>query len=237
MLKIRSRDALRASVTLLAPAVLAISLVSLPATAARPRTTCPLPPSDLCTDYVWRGRSWASLPIPYSIHLGDAPPGAEEATHDAFLAWQNEIGSPQVEAAYPGDGSGISFLYQGLTTAPDVRDGINTVYFKHCASACGAASASVAFSNGRTKRIVEFDIAINLDWGWQTEVTCPSHDCGFLDLQNAITHEIGHALDLYHTTDEGAAELTMSGITRINEINKRDLGAGEVLALRKIYPV
>jgi hypothetical protein len=176
------------------------------------------------------------MPISYSINLANAPLGAEQDTHDAFLAWQNETGSAQVEAAYPGDQSNLSFVYRGPTTATDVRDGINTVYFKRCASACGAAGASIAVSGGKVKRIVEFDISINVDWGWQTDLTCPSGGCGLFDLQNAITHEIGHTLDLYHPTDEAAAELTMYGITHANEVNKRDLGAGEVLALRRIYP-
>jgi hypothetical protein len=175
------------------------------------------------------------MPISYSINLANAPLGAEQDTHDAFLAWQNETGSAQVEAAYPGDQSNLAFVYQGPTTATGGRDGINTVHFTPC-SPCGAAGASIKISSGKTKRIIEFDISINPDWGWQTDVTCPSGGCGLFDLQNAITHEIGHALDLYHPTDEAAAELTMYGITRANEVNKRDLGAGEVLALRRIYP-
>ena len=176
------------------------------------------------------------MPIPYSINLANAPLGAEQDVHDAFGAWQNETGSAQVEAAYPGDGSAVSYQYQGPTTATGARDGINTVHFTPCSSQCGAAAASIVVSGGKVKRIVEFDISVNPGWGWQTDVTCPSHDCGLFDLQNAITHEIGHTLDLYHVSYEADAELTMHGITRANEVNKRDLGAGEVLALRRIYP-
>ena len=222
---------------LTALAVLLLSLIPAPSGAAPSRSRCPLPPTDLCTDYVWRGRRWAAGPIPYVINLANAPAGAEQDIHDAFLSWQNEAGSPQVEEAYPGDQSSVSFQYQGATTATGGRDGTNTVQFTPCAAACGAASASIAVSSGKTKRIVEFDIFINPDWGWSTDVTCPSLDCGLFDLQNAVTHEIGHALDLYHPTDEAAAELTMYGQTHANEVNKRDLGAGEVLALRRIYPL
>ena len=222
--------------TLIAAAFLVLSLVPVPTSAAPSRSRCPLPPTDLCTDYVWRGRRWGVTPIPYLINLANAPEGAEQDIHDAFLAWQNEAGSAQVEAAYPGDQSSVSFQYQGPTAATGSRDGINTVHFTAC-SACGAAGASIAISSGKVKRIVEFDIAINPAWGWSTDLTCPSHDCGLFDLQNAVTHEIGHALDLYHPTDEAAAELTMYGRTHADEINKRDLGAGEVLALRRIYPL
>jgi hypothetical protein len=216
--------------------VLVASVLPIPASAAPPRSKCPLPPTDLCTDYVWRGRRWGAQPIPYFINPANAPAGAEQDIHDAFLAWQNEAGSPQVEAAYPGDQSTVSFGYQGPTTATGGRDGINTVHFTPCTATCGAAGASIAISSGRVKRIVEFDIGINPNWGWATDVTCPSADCGLFDLQNAVTHEIGHALDLYHPLDEAAAELTMYGQTHANEVNKRDLGAGEVLALRRIYP-
>ena len=219
----------------LATAATALIAAPTPSSEAAPGSRCPMPPTDLCTDFVWRGRAWGNPAIPFSINLANAPLGAEQDILDAFLTWENETGSAGVESAYPGDRSAVSFVYQGPTAATGGRDGINTVHFSQC-SVCGAAAATISVSGGKTKRIVEFDIAVNPAWGWQTDVTCPAHNCGAFDLQNAVTHEIGHALDLYHPAADAAAELTMYGVTRANETNKRDLGAGEVLALRRIYP-
>jgi hypothetical protein len=136
-----------------------------------------------------------------------------------------------VEAAYPGDGSAISFVYLGPTTAGASNDGINTVYIGPGSN--GTAGTALRL---RRKEILEFDITINSNAGWSTDLTCPGHNCGALDLQNVLTHEIGHVLDLYHVSEAGQAELTMAPGAAPDETKKRDLGAGEVLALRRIYP-
>jgi hypothetical protein len=172
------------------------------------------------------------LPIPYFINPAGAPPGADVDISDAFGAWENEIGSPAVESAYPGDGSRVAFQFMGYTTARGGNDGVNVVYFSTC-SACGASSAST-YGSGR--RLSGFDIFINSARAWETDLTCPAHDCGALDVQNVVTHEVGHALDLYHVTADADAQLTMYPSTAADETKKRDLGAGEVVALRRLYP-
>src|SRR5918999_6457700 len=99
-------------------ALLALCLAA-PASSkpSRPPTgsSCPLPATDLCTHYVTRGYRWSTMPLPYYINVANAPAGAEQDIHDAFLAWQNEIKSEAVEQAYPGDHSGVSFVFMGLT--------------------------------------------------------------------------------------------------------------------------
>ena len=211
-----------------------LALLSAPGTvqAGKPSaSSCALPASDLCTDSVWRGHRWASQPIPFRINVAVPLAGAEQDVVDAFAAWQNEIKSPQVEAAYPGDGSSITFVYLGPTTAGPSNDGVNTVFIGPAGG--GTAGAAVRL---RRKEILEFDITINSNVGWSTDLTCPGHNCGALDLQNVMTHEIGHALDLYHVSEPAQAELTMAPGAAMGETKKRDLGAGEVLALRRIYP-
>ena len=215
-------------------ALAAASLMTLaPASAGKPSgSACTLPATDLCADFLWRGHRWASGPIPFEVNSLAASPGADQDVLDAFLAWQNEVKSPQVEAAYPGDRSSVAFSYLGPTTAGAALDGRNVVYF-------GPSSGGAAFLKTlkfRRDQIVEFDIFVNTNYRWTTDLTCPTHDCGGLDLQNVLTHEIGHALDLYHVSDAAQAELTMHPGAAADETKKRDLGAGEVLALRKIYP-
>ena len=197
-----------------------------------PSSSCTQPASDLCPDYLWRGSRWSSSPVPFHINSLAAPPGAEQDVLDAFSAWQNETGSPAVEERYPGDGSSIAFAYQGATTLEPVTDGVNTVFF-------GPSSGGPAYLKTlriRRGQILEFDIFVNTNHAWTTDLTCPTHNCGVLDLQNVVTPEIGHALDLYHVSDAAQAELTMHPGAAPDELKKRDLGAGEVLALRRIYP-
>lgn len=217
---------------LLAALVLLVTAGSVPSAVAGkpPSSSCSLPASDLCGDYVWRGHRWASQSVPFQINVATGLSGAEQDVLDAFLAWQNEVKSAQVESAYPGDGSSITFVYQGPTSAGPVVDGRNVVYIGP--SSRGTAGTAVRF---RKSQIIEFDISINTNAPWSTDLTCPLHDCGALDLQNVVTHEIGHALDLYHVSEAGQAELTMAPGAARDETKKRDLGAGEVLALRRIY--
>lgn len=211
-----------------------IALAGAPSTSLAgkpPASACTLPASDMCADYVWRGHRWASQPIPFRVNVAVPLPGAEQDVLDAFAAWQNEVKSPQVEAAYPGDGSSIAFVYLGPTTAGPSNDGVNTVFIGPAGGGIGGAAVRL-----RRKEILEFDITINSNVGWSTDLTCPGHNCGALDLQNVLTHEVGHALDLYHVSEAAQAELTMAPSAAADETKKRDLGAGEILAIRRIYP-
>ena len=223
--------ATRVFLVLIAASAAGPSSVAPVAAAPPPKSTCPLPATDLCTDYVWRGARWTTLPVPFHINLATPLPGAEQDVLDALAAWENEVKSSRVEAAYPGDGSSVSFANQGPTTAGPVADGRNTVYIGPTNG--GVAGAAVRIRKGR---ILEFDISINTSYAWTTDLSCPLHDCGARDLQNVLTHEIGHVLDLYHVSEEAQAELTMAPGAGPDETKKRDLGAGEVLALRRIYP-
>ena len=197
-------------------------------------STCTLPATDLCTDFLFRGYRWAPKPIPYWINPAGAPDGAISDVQDAFLTWENEVKSAQVEAAYPGDRSTVSFLYMGTTGSTGAKDGKNVVYFTGC-SQCGPAWVKNKVLNKKT--ITEFDIEFNSSVRWTTDITCPSHDCGALDVQNVATHEIGHVLDLYHVDTAAASQLTMHSGASPDELLKRDLGAGDIRGLRAAYPM
>lgn len=224
------------SISFLATGALIALALGPPSVSAKPggpapSPNCSLPATDLCTNFVTRGYRWPTMPIPYYINLGSAPLGAEQDIHDAFLTWQNELKSSQVEEAYPGDHSSVSFLYMGLTGATGELDGKNVVYFRAC-DGCGAASTD---KRVRRKVNAEFDIFFNASRSWSTDVTCPAQGCSGLDLQGVATHEIGHVLDLYHVTAEADAVLTMYG-TETDTFSRRDLGAGDLLGLRTLYP-
>ena len=181
------------------------SMTPVASNAARPippSSGCVLPASDLCRDHSFRGRRWSG-PITYYVNVANAPVGAEQDVHDAFAAWEDELKSAAVEAAYPGDRSSVDFIFGGLTTRGGARDGVNVVYFTPT-----NGSASVTLTT-KGSRISEFDMVFNSTWSWSTDVTCPTHDCGTVDLQNGATHEVGHVLDLYHVTAEADAALTM----------------------------
>lgn len=207
--------------------------------APPPTTGCSTPATDACTDYVFRGRRWSG-PIAYYVNPAGAPQGFSEDVQDAFVAWENELKSPAVEASYPGDRSNLDFVYLGTTTATGARDGRNVVYLSATSGSAGVSLTT------KGSRITEFDMVMNSTWSWSTDITCPAHDCGTVDVQNVVTHEVGHVIDLYHVTAEANSLQTMysqpadpskrSTNDWRDETVKRDLGAGEVLAVRKAYP-
>ena len=221
-----------------------LAAIANPAVAAAGKgpnaTTCSLPPTDLCTDFVVRAERWKQLPLSYYVVTNGAipPAGFAQDVQDAFDAWEHEVKSPAVEAAYPGDRSGIDFAYAGeLMGVPAAKDGVNTVTF---APPHNGSAGSVAIY-ARSRTLVEFDMQLNAGVTWMTDLTCPTHDCGHHDVQNVVTHEVGHVVGLYHVGQEVHRLLTMHGNSAdgsfINEIAKRDLGAGDVLGLRKAYPL
>ena len=56
-----------------------------------------------------------------------------------------------------------------------------------------------------------------------------------MDVQNIITHEIGHSAgmnDLYSTS---CLQETMYGYSTEGEIKKRDLNSGDITGIRKLY--
>jgi hypothetical protein len=232
----------RALATLVTAAALALVANSAVAVAAKGpnATTCSVPATDLCTDFVVRTERWRQLPLTYYVNTNTAIPplGFAQDVQDAFDAWEQEAKSPAVEAAYPGDRSQMDFTYAGeLTGVPAARDGINTVTF---AAPHNGSAGSVAIY-ARSRALVEFDMQLNAGFTWMTDLTCPTHDCGHHDVQNVVTHEVGHVVGLYHVGQEAHRRLTMYGNSAegsfINEISKRDLGAGDVLGLRKAYPL
>jgi hypothetical protein len=199
-----------------------------------------VPATDLCTDYRLRSERWGTSPLVYYVNANAAIPplGFAQDVRDAFDAWELEAKSAAVESAYPGDRSGIDFTYAGdLAGVPATRDGRNTVTFEPYNGGAGYVDLYT-----RSRSLVEFDVHINASgFTWMTDLTCPTHDCGQFDVQNVVTHEVGHIVGLYHVNEEPQRLLTMRGgsVTGsyVDEIAKRDLGAGDVLGLRAAYPL
>ena len=161
------------------------------------------------------------------------------------------------------DCGGIYNCFEDHTTCPSPP----------CADRGVVALTSVLYEPA-TGRIVDADIEIN---GWDgldagsTFGAPPSHGwyftcvdpggttcgtygqgaCAYIDLQNTVTHEVGHFIGLAHPCGEGGlpsctsappagevpyAERTMSPTTEAGETWKRSLSPDEVAGVCAIYP-
>lgn len=113
-------------------------------------------------------------------------------------------------------------------TAP-VPDGVNAVFFIQRDWPWDPNEIALTFSHMRngTREVVEVDIAIN----------AAHHRFGSdpdaFDLQNVLTHELGHALGLRHLHDEPQA--TMYPTITYGEQNKRALDRSDEEALLSLY--
>jgi hypothetical protein len=81
------------------------------------------------------------------------------------------------------------------------------------------------------REIVEFDILFNDEYVWGDG----SLDSDLMDLRSIATHEIGHGLGLGDLYDELCSEETMYGYSSYGETKKRDLNAGDITGIQKLY--
>ncbi len=154
---------------------------------------------------------WTTMPLDYRINptnrqmLSDL--AVTTAIKDALGGWED------IEEAH------VSFVDQGTTTSAEVgHDGENVIYFDEAWESDPdllALTSNWAYAD--TGEMVGFDVRINAsDHQWTV-----SGEAGMADLQNMMSHEIGHALGLDHTTvDETAA---MYGSSSAGETTKRTL--------------
>lgn len=140
----------------------------------------------------------------------------------------------------------LCFLYQGRTTRePFTGDGYTDF----------SLGTTVQEKDDGEAYRVEADIqrdAFRSGWSWdpceQRDGSCIATGKSTLDMQNILTHEIGHVLglgDLYdEQVEEDARRLTMNpgsavdGSTAVakGERNKVTLGLGDILGIRALHP-
>ncbi len=184
---------------------------------------------------------WARRTIRYQVHEDGcadvALPEAVGAIKRAFFTWA----SPSCTDLY--------FDFEGLTPDRETNlvrletgsDGDNRVVWREAAwppegvdagaVPDGVAALTTISYNTETGEIVDADIDLNgFDNFW---TTTDDETQAATDIQNVLTHEIGHLLGLAHVDDQQA---TMYGETPQAELEKRSLTSDDLAGLCTIYP-
>lgn len=97
-----------------------------------------------------------------------------------------------------------------------------------------AYALTTVWHHTRTGEIYDVDMEINEERGRYGVCPAPA-GCtdGTIDLQNVITHEVGHFFGLAHSADRNAA---MYGYSEPGEVDKRVLRGDDVEGFCAIYP-
>ncbi len=168
---------------------------------------------------------WDGQPIEIVIAVDDAPGKggarkAAEAITAAFAAWDVPFAITLTEQ-------------HGTPPAAIANDGRNVVRFitDHWDPAWGSDALAITLTSHdpATGRITGADILINAVRHRWTAEACEAE----YDLQNVVTHEIGHFLGLAHEPVD--TEATMYASSGRCERKKRDLAGDDIAAVAYVY--
>lgn len=173
---------------------------------------------------------WANGHVAYVIDAAmarDIDAGQTlEAVHGAFDAWAG-IDGVALTASYQGRAEGQAIGYDA--DHPDENVNLVTWSRDSWAHAPEALAVTVSVYRASTGELVDADIIVNeahYNWGMGGEAEN--------DLQNALTHEVGHLLGLGHAPE--IPEATMYPSASPGELEKRDLHDSDIEAISTLYP-
>jgi hypothetical protein len=157
-----------------------------------------------------------------------SPAGIQTAALNAFTSWQSAGGCTDVSFEDAG-------MPRALTTNLDggAHDGENRVIFRQLwpesASSTALALTTVVYDR-RTGVIQDADIDLNDEsFFWTTNLDGVTIN----DVENSLTHELGHFLGFAHVADP---EATMYADSPEGETEKRSLAPDDIDAVCTVYP-
>lgn len=183
-----------------------------------------------------------------SMVLSTQDASADLSDADVRLALSNSIGAWEAVRCSGGSpGLDVQLLSETtvVSAARHFSNGrnVNAVIFVHEGWATErshdplALAVTYVWHDPNTGEIFDADIELNEDTN--TFVVCPEAGCTFVpadtaDLENTLTHEMGHYFGIAHSPDDMTA--TMWARADPGEVIKRSLAPDDQAALCGIYP-
>lgn len=159
-----------------------------------------------------------------------AMPYAKQALEGALLAWTSTADQlPKVTLRYVGDSIGVQ------SEAANLAD--HRIFFAPLGDrrAKGALAITLVTADEDNNTIMDADILVNGGHLFTDVVAAgqKSAQAGAYDLQNVITHELGHWFGL--DEDTANTEATMYAYVFPGETKKRDLDASDINSVQLAY--
>lgn len=161
---------------------------------------------------------------------GVAPADAVLAFQASLRTWSLAGGCTRITLIDGGEVTGLSTNLE--RTTPDME---NRVVFRDSDWPAELGPETLALTSAvyrrTTGQIVDADIDVNaVDHVWSTTTPPVSgHD----DVENTLTHELGHVLGFAHSE---VPDATMYASADLEETNKRDLAEDDIVAICDVYP-
>lgn len=161
---------------------------------------------------------WDTMPIQWELDTTNSPSNLDaidqhETIRKAFATWESV--------------SGTIVEFEDVTFDANVNE--NVVYWEDNWTADPNMLALTSTMSTTDGTIIGFKIALNAQ---HPQWTIDGRDG--MDLQNALTHEVGHVLGLDHTHDNTEATMHASAVK--GEHSKRDLHWDDKEGIRYLYP-
>jgi predicted Zn-dependent protease len=165
-----------------------------------------------------RGARWQQSSVTVSVEASVDQLGTDafEAVMQAVSAWQNAPGMLPTLVVQRGPEDPIGYRRSGKNS--------NTVRFAPDGDplANGALAITVITFDAHAKQILDADVVLNGEHGFSFfDHDARNEGMSTYDLQNVLTHELGHLLGLGEDFDDNAA--TMYAFSQPGETGKRDL--------------
>jgi len=205
--------------------------------AAKPAVKPPKGQRNQCYSFLASGAKWKTLES-WTVN-----PTSTQSLESSFVFTNLTADIVKWEEAADGvvgNSAGVNILGDGSVTSEilvadtESPDNINEVYFANVSSP-GAIAVTIVWGifagppSGR--ELVEWDMIFDdTDYNWSA-----SGEAGKMDFENIATHELGHSVGLADLYESLCSQETMYGYADYGEIMKRDLNAGDIAGVDKLY--
>jgi len=155
-------------------------------------------------------------------------PGAIAAVTDALNSWS--AAAPTLPMSIrTGQVEGVGYdQTPGATNKSEIYALAQWLFDEN------AIAVTLVTTDTSTHEILDADIALNIKSHTFRVLPVPNSDNHFDDIQNVVTHELGHALGLAHNPDD--SKVVMYPSARLGETSKRSLALDDEDGAAALYP-